>query len=766
MPSVISALFILFLAAADAVRAAIPYGQNLLVNGSASAPISTGWTVLANGGAGWARTASGGYDSQGGQFSTSYALCSRSQTVDLIALGATPQELDAAPPVTVSEAISSFLNAGVQDSYYIRVELRNAAGGVIASWNAGTATALKQTSGSWVVEAFRFENYGPGLRTIYIEDGGRDEGNWSGNYGTYHDAAHVEFASSPAAVTPGELDLVIAPNPNSNMTCALSQPDGAQVMLGNFTIFAGNSRSFAARMSGAGVLDPGFTANGTAAGISSPGFYCGAVQPDGKIVVAGLYTAVNGAARQDIARVNPNGSVDTGFAAHAGNQIRGMAMQPDGRIVLAGYFTTMNGINRNRIARLNADGTLDSLFNPSANDIARTVALQLDGKMVIGGSFTSVSGVSRPYLARVNADGTLDSAFNTAVGGAVYSAAIQPDGKMVIGGTFTAVGGVSRSNLARINANGSLDTGFNPGTNGNVRSSILQADGKIIIGGEFTTVAGASRQRIARLNADGTLDAAFNASANATVYGVTLQADGKVGVSGEFSVANGVARANFARLLNDPATQSLQAVNAGRAEWLRGGSLPEATAVTLQFSSNGGGSWSPVFAGTRISGGWAFTGFSLPQAGLLRARARTAGGYNNGAGGLVEMTAAYALPTAVESWRLANFGSSSNAGIGANTADPDKDGLDNLSEFAFGLDPLVEDTTEMPEWQKSGSNYVMELFQPLEVSGISYIAEYSSTLEPGSWTSVPNTGALPRLLFTVPESPGSRQFLRLRITEP
>jgi len=91
------------------LEGAITVGQNLLTNGSGMAAVTTGWTVIANGGDGWA-LGGGGYDAEGGFFITSYGLCQRSQTIDLLAKGVTAAELDAAPPIRVSEAISSYLN--------------------------------------------------------------------------------------------------------------------------------------------------------------------------------------------------------------------------------------------------------------------------------------------------------------------------------------------------------------------------------------------------------------------------------------------------------------------------------------------------------------------------------------------------------------------------------------------------------------------------------------------------------------------------------
>jgi hypothetical protein len=165
---------------------------NLLQNGSGASPVTTGWTILANGGNGWANFATGGYDATPGHFRTSYGWCRRSQTIDLVAAGLTPQELDQQPRIRVGEAISSFMNNNVADSYYIKVELRDQNQNVIASWNQGTLGAPLSATTDWVLHQHDFTSYGPGVRYVYFEDGGIDNGYWAGPFGTYHDAASVE----------------------------------------------------------------------------------------------------------------------------------------------------------------------------------------------------------------------------------------------------------------------------------------------------------------------------------------------------------------------------------------------------------------------------------------------------------------------------------------------------------------------------------------------------------------------------------------------
>jgi uncharacterized delta-60 repeat protein len=358
----------------------------------------------------------------------------------------------------------------------------------------------------------------------------------------------------------GTLDTDFNPS-TSTVNAVAIQSDGKIVIGGTFTSVNGTTRNRIARLNADGTLDtdfnPGTGANNTV--------WTVAVQPDGKIVIGGAFTTVDGTTRNRIARLNADGTLDTSFGnglAGASSTVRAVAVQSDGKVVIGGDFTSVNGITINRVARLNADGSLDATFDPGtgASSTVNVLAVQSDGKVVIGGFFTTVNGTARNQIARLNADGTLDTSFGNGLAGAgdtVQAVAVQSDGKIVIGGGFTTVNGVSRERIARLNADGTLDTSFGNGLAGagsGVEAVAVQSDGKIVIGGWFTTVNGVSRNRIARLNADGTLDTSFGdglAGANNTVYAVAVQSDGKIVIGGAFTTVDGTTRNRIARLNAD-----------------------------------------------------------------------------------------------------------------------------------------------------------------------------------------------------------------------
>jgi uncharacterized delta-60 repeat protein len=288
-----------------------------------------------------------------------------------------------------------------------------------------------------------------------------------------------------------------------------------------------------------------------------------ALQADGKIVVGGTFTTYNGTGiGYGIARLNSDGSLDTSFVTGSGfnNSVFSIALQADGKILLVGSFNAYNGVTQNRIARLNSDGSLDTGFNTGSgfSSGVYSIALQADGKIVVGGGFTSYNGTSTGYgIARLNSDGSLDTSFNTGSGfsSEVNSIALQADGKIVVSGFFTAYNGVTQNYMTRLNSDGSLDTGFNTGTGFNnfVLSIALQADGKILVGSGFTSYNGVTQNYMTRLNSDGTLDTSFNIGTgfNNFVFSTAIQSDGKILAGGIFTAYNGVTQNYMTRLNSD-----------------------------------------------------------------------------------------------------------------------------------------------------------------------------------------------------------------------
>jgi uncharacterized delta-60 repeat protein len=428
-----------------------------------------------------------------------------------------------------------------------------------------------------------------------------------------------------------------------------------------------------------------------------------AVEPDGNILVGGTFTTIGGQARNHIARLKPDGSLDSDFDPNADNSVTALAVQTDGKILVAGAFATIGGQTQNYLARLNANGSVDTMFNPAVHDnpvyvlalnsdtsqivvgggfsgitdylghttgqyIASLYAadgrddllydsvnpqatvyelvMQPDGGLVVGGSFGYIGGQSESYIARLDAAGNVDTTFNPNPDRTVYALALQPDGKVLVGGAFATIGGQTRNYIARLDANGSADPAFDPNADNGVYAMALQTDGKLTIGGLFATIGGQTRKHIARLNADGSVDAAYDPNADNNVLALALQPDGKLLVGGQFTTIGGQARNHIARLsATQPAAQSFSVIaydnGASLVTWTPSGAWPELILAPQLLYSQDEVTWNSIATGQRYSGGWRFVFGQLPlnQAFYLEVQGLVPSGKANGSSGLIESTA-------------------------------------------------------------------------------------------------------------------------------
>ncbi len=200
-----------------------------------------------------------------------------------------------------------------------------------------------------------------------------------------------------------------------------------------------------------------------------------------------------------------SGDVDTSFKPYFAKTPDGWAnniiVQPDGKILISGVFTIVEGTGRNSIARLNPDGTLDTTFNPPVfgaltNNLITSIKLQPDGKIIVVGQFAFVNDFYSPIVVRLNADGSIDQSFDTnfVISGAATDVAVTIDGKIIVIGNFSSSPG---SNLLKFNSDGSIDPTFQQGSTDTVLTQIeALPDGKFLLGS----------RSLKRFNADGTSD--------------------------------------------------------------------------------------------------------------------------------------------------------------------------------------------------------------------------------------------------------------------
>lgn len=323
------------------------------------------------------------------------------------------------------------------------------------------------------------------------------------------------------------------------------------------------------------------------------GVFCIVLQSDGKILVGGNFTEVNGKPQRYLARLRSDGSLDRAFAApqDLNGPVTAIAVQRDGKILIGGFFDGFNG-GAPGIGRLRRHGNVDKRFVGAVpafwgialgnSDLFGVVSdhgpwiLNKDGSTVrsnsygfsdsslapyiytivshqggflFGGRFDHVGGLFRPRLCRLEADGSLDVDFAPTTRGTYHDVSViatQADGRFYAGGY---------SLLSRFNANGSYDetfstvvADFEPYA---IRAVAIQKDEKPIIGGAFSMVNDTNKASIARISIDGSLDTTFNAMPNGSVEAIAIQPDGRILIGGTFTEVNGTSHVGIARLLGD-----------------------------------------------------------------------------------------------------------------------------------------------------------------------------------------------------------------------
>ena len=339
-----------------------------------------------------------------------------------------------------------------------------------------------------------------GRTTYFTVNGNVQSSTWNGSNSTL--VAGIDYVEFTSAMSDESGNLAITWTGNGN---AEGDINGFQIQFKPGQAAPGLDATFA----GSGQTLISFGGGACAA-------YAVAIQPDGRIVVAG---ATNGYSSSGLAmaRLNTDGSLDLSFGTNGTVTTPGvdnasaLAIQPDGKIIAGGGYSMFE------LARYNTNGSLDTSFGsnglatvPFSNGDGhvRAVRLQSNGKIIAAGYAADANGKDQFTLARFNANGTLDTTFGS--GGTVmttfagvatlsqaYGAGIEPDGRIVAGGfaLYATSGATVECDLAaaRYQTNGALDFSF--GSLGRATNNVgggtldfayamaIQPDGKIVLAG-------------------------------------------------------------------------------------------------------------------------------------------------------------------------------------------------------------------------------------------------------------------------------------------
>ncbi len=334
-----------------------------------------------------------------------------------------------------------------------------------------------------------------------------------------------------------------------------------------------------------------------------------AVQPsDGKVIIGGDFTYVNGTYHPYLARLNANGTLDAGFASYGPNgPVHAIAIQPDGKVLVGGAFTNIYVYTRGRLARLDSSGNVDTTFvDPAYENTVRSIFIQPDWHVLVSGDFIhhTIYSTYQYYVSRLFTDGTIDYEFFPPYFNGPIRTVSASGPYVAVGGQFTFLANVYRTNIALLNANGTVFSLFNPGQgpnwpvnavimkspdeiflggafytprqrvlemehygvvigslgvpggpNDEVRALALDASGRVLVGGRFTSVDGCSTcQKISRIDpSSGYPETGFGIHTfgpiGCTVEAIALQSDGKIIIGGTFTSMDGGSRLRLARLL-------------------------------------------------------------------------------------------------------------------------------------------------------------------------------------------------------------------------
>ena len=327
------------------------------------------------------------------------------------------------------------------------------------------------------------------------------------------------------------------------------------------------------RLSGDGSVDFSFHPNIEPVIL---GITTAVAQPDGKIWIGGGFE-LPGASFRNLARLNPNGSLDITMDGGASSYVYGLRLQPDGKLLVGGEFTSIGSTPVARLARLMGEtdaGPGRFLFGAASYEVfenSSNVTLTVRRIWGTGGQVTvNYQILAGSALAGSDYEGESGAiVFEQGESQKTISIPITDDASIedlesfqvllesVTEGEIGVLGSAT-VNILDNDGPASLDQTFTVGQgsfDGGVEAVAVQTDGKIVVGGWFQQAGGSARRGIARLGESGSLDPTFNPGSGldfgaiaGRVRVLKLQGDEKVLLAGAFNKVNGITRNYLARL--------------------------------------------------------------------------------------------------------------------------------------------------------------------------------------------------------------------------
>lgn len=319
--------------------------------------------------------------------------------------------------------------------------------------------------------------------------------------------------------------------------------DGAFYVGGSFTYvgnYLGNALPFDAVTATADTSFP--KVNGSINEIIQDG--------DGGWFLGGTFTYVDETPRNGLAHVLADGTLDADWDPDLTFSTVGVdtMVVSGGTLYVGGLFTAISGQSRSNIAALDADTGEVLSWNPGANGRVRVLYLN-SGTLFVGGDFSTCADQARNGIAALDPSTGTASAWNPNANGRINDVVRSTTSTVYLGGTFTTIGGATRNRLAEVSLSSASATAWDPNLN-NFVNRIIVATSTIYVGGNFTTIGGATRNRLAEIDIVSASATTWNPNSNGSVDDM-LMTTSSVFVGGEISTIGGGTSVGLSEIRRD-----------------------------------------------------------------------------------------------------------------------------------------------------------------------------------------------------------------------
>lgn len=344
---------------------------------------------------------------------------------------------------------------------------------------------------------------------------------WSGSTGAI---AQSNTASTSTLVTDASVDAIVRHN--------------------NITYLGGAFQYIGARRPFGAVLDGQTGLPVSSASQPNGPVYAAVSDGSGGWYIGGSFSTVGGTARDHLAHILSDGTLDNAFTVTANNIVYALTLDGS-KLYVGGDFTEIGGTNRLRLAAVTISSNpttpgsvtgavdetdLDVSMKDTGSASVRAIAVS-STEIFVGGRFTRIKTTDRNNIASIlKSDGSVNTSWNPNADRAVWTIALSTGPRIFVGGEFTNIGGQTRSQLAELNSTGVALTwnpaptilSSNPSAETLIRT-LAVGNGRLYVGGNFATIAGQPRTRMAAFTlADGEIDPLWTPKADKYVTSMAV----------------------------------------------------------------------------------------------------------------------------------------------------------------------------------------------------------------------------------------------------